>query len=454
MAKEPVFVTHRSEGKEVALVFIHGFSGAPQKTFGEFPKFLAENPRLRDWDIFSFGYPTGLGLDLIGIWRADPQIASCADGFRTAALLPPLNAYKSLALVAHSMGGLVVQRALVDDPNFVRAVGHVFLFGTPSGGLAKAAWFKFWKRQLNDMAEGGEFIVTLRDRWRSSFDPATPFKFLAIAGDQDEFVPRKSSIEPFPLNQQRVVNGDHLSIVKPSNPEHRCVQILIEGLTAGASEAGLWSSARLAVENREFHKAIKQLEPQKDGLDEQGLVQLALALEGVGRQKEAIELLERIHPDYTDAMGVLAGRLKRRWLVERQIADAERALEFYEKAYELSAAAHKQSQAFYHAINVAFLLLAYRDDLAKAQQMAHQALEHCSQAKLDKWRLATEGEAHLLLGEAQEAIQSYEAALDCKPVPSPREIDSMFQQALRVTSLLGYEQTALKLYRLFRGEEN
>jgi predicted negative regulator of RcsB-dependent stress response len=81
--------------------------------------------------------------------------------------------------------------------------------------------------------------------------------------------------------------------------------------------------------------------------------------------------------------------------------------------------------------------------------MAGKALEHCDKARRDKWRLATEGEAHLILGNSDQAIESYRHALATEP--SPREVDSMYQQAVRVASLTGDESAGDRLVALFRG---
>jgi alpha-beta hydrolase superfamily lysophospholipase len=58
-----------------------------------------------------------------------------ADGLRTAPLLPPFDQYQLIAIVAHSMGGLVVQRELVDDDQLAGRSNHVFMFGVPSASL-------------------------------------------------------------------------------------------------------------------------------------------------------------------------------------------------------------------------------------------------------------------------------------------------------------------------------
>src|SRR5258706_2404127 len=135
---------HRArQGMSTAIVFIHGFSGDPQKTWGRFPELLAQLGALQQWDIFSLGYSTGLAPDIRGVWAADPAIATLGTYLVTRAALAPLKGYRALALIAHSCGGLVVQRALVDNEELAQRVTHVLLFGTPSAGLKKAGFFRF-----------------------------------------------------------------------------------------------------------------------------------------------------------------------------------------------------------------------------------------------------------------------------------------------------------------------
>ncbi len=160
------------------------------------------------------------------------------------------------------------------------------------------------------MGEDSEFIRDLRARWREKFTSSAPFQFRTIAGDQDEFVPSDSSLTPFPLAQQAVVAGNHLSIVKPAGADNLGVRIVVRGIMGDAAPAGPRNSARVAVESRELLQAIRELEPHKDELDAQGTVALSLALEETGRQQEAIALLQGStnakHREDTDPLGVLA----------------------------------------------------------------------------------------------------------------------------------------------------
>jgi hypothetical protein len=131
------------------------------------------------------------------------------------------------------MGGLIVQRALLDSEAVRRRISHVFLFGTPSNGLLKAviAAKLVGKKQVRDMQEGCPFIIRLRRDWEEKlgFDNF-PFHFQSVAGDEDEFVPATSAHGNFPRGHCQSIPGGHLEIVKPNSPGHLAVRIVAKGL--------------------------------------------------------------------------------------------------------------------------------------------------------------------------------------------------------------------------------
>jgi hypothetical protein len=94
MAEAPLLIAHRSSRQAAAVLFVHGFSRDSRDTRGDFPKFLAEEPRLNGWDIFSLGYHTRLRVDIEGLWSADPPLDSLAGLLRTATANEPLSQYK------------------------------------------------------------------------------------------------------------------------------------------------------------------------------------------------------------------------------------------------------------------------------------------------------------------------------------------------------------------------
>ncbi|HRD89875.1 MAG TPA: alpha/beta fold hydrolase [Accumulibacter sp.] len=448
--------------ERAAIVFIHGFGGDWAATWKSFPKYLVDERSLSDWDVHSLGYDSHLRVDVIKLWSADPDLQELADKLVTDATAGELRDYGSLALVAHSMGGLVVQRALLDSQELLDRVSHVFLFGTPSGGLIKASLVRLLKPQLRDMARDGAFIRRLRGEWNRRFT-TRPFLFSVVAGLRDEFVPYESSLGPFPEADYRdsrfVVPGNHLEIVKPDSARAENVQLVINRLVGGAAAIGPWNAARVAVESRNFQHAVTLLEPHAKGLDQEGLVQLALGLEGVGRREDAIAVLTRHGGSGTDAMGVLAGRLKRRWLLSRCATDATTARQLYADALARALAASDHAQAYYHAINVAFFQLFADRQRHNAQATARQVLEYCSRAaacelKSDrKWRLATEGEALLHLGDADGALARYEAAIAPEQEAQPREIESMYRQAIYLSREVGDTSLRRALTHLFRNED-
>ena len=112
---EPRLIQYRNNAQKAAVIFIHGFGGsAGTETWGNFPHYLSKNSALSNWDIFSLGYSSRLSIDFTGFWTANPDIPILALYLNTLCTNPQLDSYESLAFVAHSMGGLVVQQALVD----------------------------------------------------------------------------------------------------------------------------------------------------------------------------------------------------------------------------------------------------------------------------------------------------------------------------------------------------
>jgi pimeloyl-ACP methyl ester carboxylesterase len=456
MTDKPQLIEHRRTPSPAAVVLIHGFGGNAASTWGSFPSLLAAEPTLSQWDIFSIGYSTSLAFDLAGIWSADPELITLGGLLNAVTDVPPLDQYQAIAIMAHSMGGLLLQKALLANPALRHRVSHVLLFGTPSAGLEKASPFNFWKRQVRDMGSGSTFITSLRAQWKADIGDTPPFRFLAVGGDRDEFVPRSSSLDPFPEAQQRVVYGNHLQIVKPDDVNHLGYKVAVKALTGAAGPVDLGDSASLgvdsalrAIESRDFQRAITTLWPHRADLDDQGCVTLALALESVGRQAEAIELLTSMKEKLsTDPLGVLAGRLKRRWLVERRRADAERAIALYREGLEKAEAKSDAKQAFYHAINCAFMDLAYGSDITSAREFAARALQHCAKsAQADIWRHATEGEAHIYLGDLNAAVQAYARAAGLSR--QPWQVASMYPQAVRTADLMGEDKLREQLSAMF-----
>ena len=215
-----------------------------------------------------------------------------------------------------------------------------------------------------------------------------------------------------------------------------------------AAPAGPWNSARVAVERRDFERAIRLLRPHTAELDDRSLVDLALALDATGRRDEGIEILREHSELGLDARGVLAGRLKRSWMATGQRHDADEALTLYSDAYDGAVAAGDDDEAMYHGINVAFLELAFRRDRARCRELAERVRAHCRRARPGYWRDATDGEALLYLQLPEAALDAYAKVVSAEP--PPRDLDSVYAQAYRVAGELGERDVQKRLEALFR----
>jgi hypothetical protein len=364
------------------------------------------------------------------------------------------------------MGGLVVQEAVTKHADLRTRTTHLILFGTPSGGLAKADKLAFVKQQIENMKPDSVFIKSLRASWTDQeLDTDPKLRFLTIAGELDQFVPPSSSLEPFAEPTRRVVSGNHVTMLDVDSAEDSSVKILIEGLTGGAALSGPRNSARVAAEIGEFAQLVERLwpsgKPMPHGLDDQGAIDLAIALESVGRSSDALNVLSAHKPQGTDVQGVLAGRLKRRWLVMRAETDYQSAGRLYQQAYAQATGQEPpdSDQAYYHGINLAFLELAHAKNYAvaiqRARQLAVEVLSHCEKAqdpKQELWRLATEGDALTILDRWKEGLQKHRDAMG--KIPRPWQALSIEEQAIRTARLVGRSEVEIKaLADIYEGQE-
>jgi pimeloyl-ACP methyl ester carboxylesterase len=449
MNQESNVTTIRARGLDRVVVFLHGFTGGRDDTWDRFPDLIGT--ATADWDIFTVGYATTLLPDVVGIWSADPDLPILATLLRTQLGIAPLQPFQSIVLIAHSMGGLIVQKALVDDPSLSARIRNVIVFGTPSAGLQKASWIQFWKRQLRNMAAGSAFITGLRADWKRLYSTQSPFNFLTVAGASDQFVPPESSLEPFDQRFQKVVVGDHLSIVKPADSDAPSLQLVLEMLRTGVvPPLNAREKLRLAAESKtvEAPQLVRELETTVVAdFSAKDIVDAALALDRAGKRAESIALLERHKDKDTDVKGTLGGRFKRLWFDTDQREYAERALGLYEEALASAMKSNVSDQIYYLAINVAFMKFVFSQDQAGARALAELAMKHASPPANDVWKTATVAEAHLYSCRTAEALAEYRRLLTLNVEEWKHRSASL--QAGRIAARLGDPGVAEELERIF-----
>ena len=437
---------HHLNGNRNAIVYVHGFTGHAIMTWSQIPKLLSEDAQFAGWDHCAVGYQSSPYFDIAGLWSADARIEEIATMVYTELRNNPR--YAAIALVAHSMGGLVVQRALVRYEELRKKTSHVIFFGTPSRGLVKANLLSFWKRQVRNMATTGEFIPALRTAWDDlQLSNGDAFKLLVVAGESDQFVPPESSLAPFPEAVRRVIPGNHLTMIRSTDVGSPALAVVRELIVGSAAAAGPRNAANIALEEKRFQGVIDAYWPTRHELDPKAAVDLAIALDSVGRRDDAIEVLRPHYNTDSDAVGTLAGRIKRRWLVARRRADAEEALRLYGRGYELSMTRTPPDhrQGYYHATNLAFMHAVYGGDLEAASRHARDTIRHAEvaarDAKSEHWRLATVGDAHMVLGNIAGALEYHEQAM--KAGVDPWQALSSQEQALRLADACGVDDSVI-----------
>ncbi|WP_157588872.1 tetratricopeptide repeat-containing protein [Psychroserpens burtonensis] len=399
-----------------AILFIHGFTGSPTETFSNIPELLMKEEKLNGFNILSLGYSSSLMPDLSSrFWSADPDIESLSIYFKTI-VENQLSHYDTIAVIAHSMGGLVAQNGLLKlSEETFKKITNFIMFGTPSGGLeiANSKFLGAFKRQSLNMGSKSEFILNLRSNWSKKFNDQYPFEFKTVAGLSDQFVKINSSLLQFHERYRYQIEGDHSSMVKAENNldiQNQCFAIIVNDLSPYNTESLKASSLALNNLIANYKKIVRELEIEVDNLDAKGLKKLGLALDGLGEEDRAIEIIKghKLSNENTDVMGVLAGRYKRNYLYTgNKSSDAESAMKYYSDALKISIKKEDKHQIYYHSINLAFLSLLFKDNRLMMKEYAELALSHCDMDTLNIWELSTIAESNLYLNNFSEAEKYY-----------------------------------------------
>jgi predicted alpha/beta hydrolase family esterase len=410
---------------------------------------------MKGWDVVSIGYASDTAPTFqLGLWAEQPDIQKVANYLQTQ-LNTLLKYYDRVCFVAHSMGGLVVQRTLLDAADeTLQRVSHVLLYGTPSAGLHKASLLKWYNVQIRDMDEDGDFIKQLRKQWNQKFAAKPPFKFLTVAGELDAFVPVESSLIPFDKQFHAYTTGNHSDMVKPDANTHPSYQILRQTLISKNPYTPVFTNEELNEKQGDYAAIINSLHSKINDISERQVREYIFALEGSDKIDDAIRFLENSSrfAASTDFMGILAGRYKRRYLTGYLESDKTKAIEIHTKALELSQQKKDALQIFYHAINLAFLHLHGNNDKTKMKEYAQLALDNTLLSNNeDMYEVATKAEASLYLNKWSEA-QTYYTQARVKAGNDARAISSMYLNAFNACKALDKNDWAAAVEAILREE--
>ncbi|QAA80571.1 hypothetical protein EI546_01970 [Aequorivita sp. H23M31] len=409
--EEQATVFRETENANSVILFVHSFMGNGATAFADIPKFLMEDKKMAGWDMFPFGYGENILPDLgKNVWASLTDINRNST-YLTASIKHKYSKYKRIAIIAHGLGGLAVQQTILDlSPEDREKISHLILFGTPSNGLAETTIKNLNQDNLKDLKETGNFITNLRERWTQLFSTSYPFYFRTVASTKDLFIPIQSSLQPFPEANRVIVEGDHFSMVKVEDKNNDSYCLIVNALTGNKFFNQCSSQEEINITLGDYDEVIKKQLPKLEILDNKGLEQLIYALEGADRAEEALSIVEnhKLAKDNSNLMGVIGGRYKRKYLFSFCGSDAENAIKYYSQGLEIAQAKKDQKQIYYHAINLAFLYLFYKEDEAKMLDYANTALDATKKDPFNSlWKLATVAEANLYLGNLEESKSNY-----------------------------------------------
>ncbi len=411
----------REEGNNL-LLFVHGLSGESKGTFGNIPKMLQSDSNFDGWAMKPLGYSPivqpKLGKDIWGAIRDIDKIS----GFLKTSIKYKFKDYDRIAIVAHSLGGLVVQKAILglNDDNRNR-ISHLIMFGTPSNGISPELLAKQWNSKYSEMSSEGNFIATLRKDWKEAFEKDLPFKLKVAAATGDEYVSVESCHGPFNKNNCEFVDSDHLRMVKPKDENDDAYNLILDTLTGNEFSNNYTNKEEINIILGKYDAVIKNLMPKakENDLDDRGLRQLVFSLEGLDRKDEAIKMLNDQLPfvkKKSDFLGILGGRYKRAYLKSGSKKDGETSFEYYGKALKLAEEANNNSQIYYHAINLAFLSIVIDGDEDEMEKYANQALEAANKCRDNAWKYGTVAEASMYLDDMEKAKEFYTKAADMSDI--------------------------------------
>jgi len=198
------------------ILFVHGLGGGPG-TWGKFGELIDADGTLSDFDYGFHEYPTTV-VRIPGS-RLSTGIQQLAEGLRTM-IGTRYAKYDDIVLVAHSMGGVVARKYIVEQVKARSAlpVKAMVLFAVPNEGADIAYWATLISsehRHLKQLKQDSSFLDDLNSDWHV-MKCGSELTVRHVSGGQDRIVPAKSSRAVWAGARLEMIDGKgHGSIVKP-----------------------------------------------------------------------------------------------------------------------------------------------------------------------------------------------------------------------------------------------
>ena len=235
----------RRGGNQTAIIFVHGLFGHYIQSWGPFLYLLLSDGDLNHCDILFWGYPShlqGLMQRLPYVGHRLPSIPEVSIALKSALCNPEFaGTYQDIVLVGHSMGGIVIQKMILDclvatEPDslmLLEKIRSVVFYGTPLEGVHLKSIARI-HRQLRGLQEHQKLVADVRREWVNRVytvraeDPPQPGKLYIPAtpvfGLEDSAVPVRSAQSVYSTVEG--VPGSHTEMCKPRDHQQEAYQIL------------------------------------------------------------------------------------------------------------------------------------------------------------------------------------------------------------------------------------
>lgn len=224
------------------LVFVHGFRGRAISTWNDIPNLIDLRKTFQGSDILYYGYSSRPGRvqnmalnfqeDMGNIWN-DPNALGNSFGTYLSIKKRQEQTWKCVHIIAHSMGAVVVRRAILDSyisksPNNHWSKSCSFTFFAPAHtGVSIIELLKETYKYSGPLMKGfypclkdlEEESLTIQDMQRDykSLDDNIKKKLIAkgiVLGEKDNVVnPNRFQDDPIPV---QIKNRGHINMCKPN----------------------------------------------------------------------------------------------------------------------------------------------------------------------------------------------------------------------------------------------
>ena len=237
---------HRDQDAMRLVVFVHGLNGGGYNTWGNFPRFLFDDPTRDPVDVALFDYCSGLRRR-IGKRPPVPEVALIL----TERLQDLSNDYDEIFIIAHSMGGLISADALRnyvmqrdEEPGLLHVLAGMIDISTPWNGSKFArARIRLLIKEWELLQEDSAYQRDIRSYLSTEVDStdtvdvakdAHKLPIWAFVGGRDRIVERTSATLGIDEGQIRTADNGHRKIAKPRRLSSQVVtqaRNIIDGIT-------------------------------------------------------------------------------------------------------------------------------------------------------------------------------------------------------------------------------